>query len=220
MIDRAGPTDGDPGEPLRDDPMPLVEMWLREARERSGLPNPDAMSVATVDADGEPSLRIVLCRGFDRDRARFEFFTHYDSPKGRALLAHPRAAATFHWDPLGRQLRIAGRVEKTSAARSDEYFAGRHPLSQLGAWASDQSAPIASRAELERRLDAVRERFGDGRDRPIPRPPDWGGFALLADRIELWSAREGRLHDRARYDLAPPSDPAAPLRWRVARLQP
>lgn len=216
----SSPPPVDPGllDPLPDTPLPLFARWLEEARACDGIPNPEAMAVATVDEAADPQVRLVLCRGFDPDRARFEFFTNYESDKGRQLLAHPRASCVFHWDPLGRQVRLSGRVERTSEARSDAYFASRDPRSQLSAWASRQSRVIESREALEAELAALRDRFGDGVSVPIPRPPGWGGFVVVAERIELWSAREGRLHDRARWVKTSAEDEV--LSWRVDRLQP
>ena len=217
-MSRAIHADGEFVDPLPETPFPTLRRWLDEARACDRIPNPDAMAVASVDEAGDPQVRIVLCRGFDPDRARFEFFTNYDSDKARQLAVHPRASCVFHWDPLGRQVRLSGRVERTSEARSDEYFASRDPLSQLSAWASQQSRTIADREALEARLDAVRSELGGGDDAPIPRPPGWGGFVVVAERIELWRAREGRLHDRAVWVCVSEDEEAR--EWRASRLQP
>ena len=205
-------------DPLPETPLPTLSRWLEEARACDAIPNPDAMAVATVDEAGDPQVRLVLCRGFDPDRARFEFFTNYASDKARQLTAHPRASCVFHWDPLGRQVRLVGRVERTSEARSDAYFASRDPLSQISAWASQQSRTIEDRATLEAHRDGILRELGDGSVDPIRRPSDWGGFVVLAERIELWAAREGRLHDRALWVRTSDEDEAPT--WRVARLQP
>lgn len=192
------PRDPSLADPLPASPLPLLERWLAEATERSGLPNPDAMALATVDAHGVPRVRIVLCRGFDARQGRLVFYTNRESAKGRELAAHPVASAVFHWDVLSRQARVSGPVVAVSDAESDTYFARRHRVSQLAARASRQSEPIASREALLERIRAEAERFGGFEDgAPVPRPPHWGGYALLARRVELWVGAEGRAHDRA-----------------------
>ena len=175
------------------DPVPLFEQWFAEAQ-RLPTPNPNAMTLATVDADGAPSARIVLLRGFSREGARF--FTNRNSRKGRALESNARAALLFHWDLLDRQIRIEGRVSRASDAESDEYFAQRPVDSRVNAWASDQSEPVANRAELERRAAELTARFAD---RDVPRPPHWGGYRVSLDRIEFWQGDKYRLHDRIVY---------------------
>jgi pyridoxamine 5'-phosphate oxidase len=152
------------------------------------------MTLATVDADGAPSARVVLLRGFSRDGARF--FTNRNSRKGRALAASARAALLFHWDLLDRQVRIEGRVSLASEAESDEYFSQRPVDSRVNAWASDQSEPVASRVELERRAEEMTKRFASG---DVPRPPHWGGYRVSLDRIEFWQGDKYRLHDRIVY---------------------
>jgi pyridoxamine 5'-phosphate oxidase len=150
------------------------------------------MTLSTATPDGRPSARIVLLRGFD---ARgFCFFTNYDSHKGRELAANPRAALTFHWAELERQIRIEGRVERTTAAESDEYFRTRPSTSRIGAWSSPQSEVIPGREALESLYARFRTEHPD--DAAIPRPPNWGGFRLAAERIEFWQGRPSRLHDR------------------------
>jgi len=175
------------------DPVPVFEQWFAEAQ-RLPTPNPNAMTLATVDADGAPSARIVLLRGFSREGARF--FTNRNSRKGRALESSARAALLFHWDLLDRQIRIEGRVSRASDAESDEYFAQRPVDSRVNAWASDQSEPVANRAELERRAAELTARFAD---RDVPRPPHWGGYRVSLDRIEFWQGDKYRLHDRIVY---------------------
>lgn len=175
------------------DPVPLFEQWFAEAQ-RLPTPNPNAMTLATIDADGAPSARIVLLRGFSREGARF--FTNRNSRKGRALAANARAALLFHWDLLDRQVRIEGRVSLASDAESDEYFAQRPVDSRVNAWASDQSEPVANRAELERRAAELTARFASG---DVPRPPHWGGYRVSLDRIEFWQGDKYRLHDRILY---------------------
>jgi pyridoxamine 5'-phosphate oxidase len=178
-------------------------------------PNPNAMTLATVDADGAPSARIVLLRGLTRDGARF--FTNRESRKGRALAAHARAALLFHWDALDRQVRIEGRVMLASDAESDEYFAHRPVDSRVNAWASAQSEPVASREELERRATEMTARFA-GID--VPRPPHWGGYRVSLDRIEFWQGDKYRLHDRIVYTRRIGTSGNAPGDYSVERLCP
>jgi pyridoxamine 5'-phosphate oxidase len=166
------------------------------------------MTLATASADGAPSARIVLLRGLD-DRG-VVFYTNSESRKGRELLANPRAALVLHWEPLGRQVRVEGSVERVDDEESDAYFASRPLPSRLGAWASDQSRPIESREELMQRYAETAERFGDG---PIPRPPHWYGFRVVPDAIEFWEHGAHRLHDRMRYTRAGSS-------WIAERLAP
>jgi pyridoxamine 5'-phosphate oxidase len=168
--------------------------WLREAEERSGSIFPNAVCLSTVDGSGHPQGRMVLLKGAD-DRG-FVFFTNYGSAKGRDLDGSPRAALTFYWDPLGRQLRARGGVERVPAAESDEYFRTRPRGSQLGAWASRQSEPLESREALEARVAEAARRY-EGRD--VPRPPHWGGFLLRPDAVEFWQEGQDRLHDRILY---------------------
>jgi pyridoxamine 5'-phosphate oxidase len=196
------------------DPFPILEQWLAEAM-RLPTPNPNAMTLATVDADGAPSARIVLLRGLTRDGARF--FTNRESRKGRALAAHARAALLFHWDALDRQVRIEGRVTLASDAESDEYFAHRPVDSRVNAWASAQSAPVASREELERRAAEMTARFA-GTD--VPRPPHWGGYRVSLDRIEFWQGDKYRLHDRIVYTRRGGTSGSGPGDSGVERLCP
>jgi pyridoxamine 5'-phosphate oxidase len=207
-----------------------LRTWFGQALADNRVSEPNAMQVATADAEGRPDIRTVLARGFDA--AGVVFYTNYDSAKGRQLAANPVAAALFSWLPLERQVRLRGPVARVDPAETASYFASRPRGAQLAAWASPQSSPLADRAELERRLAEVTERFGDGE---IPPPPHWGGFRIAVTEAEFWQGREFRLHDRLRYRLVSPSNSASPAssaggdvfgagtpeaRWVVERLGP
>ena len=193
---------------LSNDPMEQFSLWLAEA-DSSGIYEPNAMVLSTIQEDGSPSARTVLLRGVS-DQG-FAFYTDYTSRKGRALIAHPRAALVFPWYSLHRQVLVTGAVQKVSEEDSDEYFHSRPRGSQIGAWASDQSQPIDSRAHLEEKVAKVEERF---RDEPeVPRPEKWGGFVLAPDTIEFWAGRRSRLHDRIRFIRLDDG-------WDSVRLQP
>jgi len=189
-----------------DDPLHQFEKWLEQAV-KAQLPEPNAMTLATVGADGRPSTRIVLIKGFD---ARgMVWYTNYDSRKGRELAHQPHAALQFHWVELERVVRIEGRVEKVSAAESDAYYATRPLDSRIGAWASPQSQPISTRAVLVGNAAKAAARYGLN----PPRPPHWGGYRLVPDRWEFWQGRRSRLHDRVGYSLVSG-------RWTRQRLAP
>jgi len=177
-------------------PLQQLASWLEDAQ-AAALTQPDAMTLATASADGVPSARMVLLRGLD-DRGAV-FYTNAASRKGRELLENPRAALVFHWEPLGRQVRLEGPVERVDDEESDAYFASRPLPSRLGAWASDQSRPIKSREALMERYAETAARFGDG---PVPRPPHWYGFRVVPDAVEFWEHGAHRLHDRIRYTRA------------------
>ncbi|MES1924277.1 pyridoxamine 5'-phosphate oxidase [Salinisphaera sp. T31B1] len=191
------------------DPLALFADWYDHAR-NSGMVEPTAMTLATVDADGNPSARIVLLKGFDIDG--FRFYTNYDSRKGRALAAHPRAALVFWWERCERQVRVTGRVRKLDADTSNAYFENRSRGSRLGAHASPQSRVLAGRDELEQRLAETEARFAG---RAVERPEHWGGYALVPDAIEFWQARRSRLHDRLQYVRDAHDD-----HWQIERLAP
>jgi pyridoxamine 5'-phosphate oxidase len=189
------------------DPFDQFNAWFEQAL-AAEVNEPNAMSVATVDADGKPTSRIVLIKQFDR--RGFTWYTNYDSQKGRQLAANPHAALLFFWSELERQIRIEGVVERTSAEESDKYFHSRPLKSRLAAIASAQSAPIANRAALEQNYDAIAAQYGEA----PPRPENWGGFRLVPQRIEFWQGRRSRFHDRIVYTLQ------ADGSWTRQRLQP
>jgi pyridoxamine 5'-phosphate oxidase len=194
------------GADLDPDPLRQFRAWFREAEE-TGDGFAEAAALATATLDGRPSARMVLVKG--ADERGFVFHTGYVSRKAGELEANPQAALLFHWHPLGRQVRVEGRVAKTTAEESEAYFRTRPPGGQLAAWASRQSEPIESREALERRFADAEARFGH--DPPLP--PHWGGYRLEPDQYEFWQHRENRLHDRFRYRR----DRDA---WVVERLQP
>ncbi len=194
------------------DPLKQFEHWFAQALQAQ-LPEPNAMTLATVGEDGRPSTRVVLVKGYD---ARgIVWYTNYESRKGRELALHPQAALQFHWVELERVVRIEGRVEKTSAEESDAYYASRPLDSRIGAWASPQSQVIASRAVLV----AAAAKYAALHAMHPPRPPHWGGFRLVPDRWEFWQGRKSRLHDRLRYRPATGAD-AAGGAWVRERLAP
>jgi pyridoxamine 5'-phosphate oxidase len=220
-------------EPLPPEPLVVLNRWMADSWLQRLQPNPNAMVLATSDPDGQPSARVVLCKEIVEQPGYLVFFTNYLSRKGRQLARNPRAAAVIHWDTLHRQVRVEGPVVQAPAADSDAYFASRPWQSRVGAWASEQSAPVASREALQKAVTATAERFGvsdpgsatgeQDSEFAIPRPPHWGGYRLWADSVELWVEGEGRIHDRARWTrkLTPQADGffgTGP--WSTTRLQP
>jgi pyridoxamine 5'-phosphate oxidase len=217
---------------LPDNPLRVVADWLAQARADAAQPNPNAMVLATVDARGWPSARVILCKDIAVDAGYIAFYTNYESRKGRELALNPRAALVFHWDHRHRQVRAEGVVERLSNAENDAYFASRPWQSRLGAWASRQSEPVASRDALARAVASAAQRFGIPYDGPgsrepegvtaeIPRPANWGGFRLNVRAVELWVEGDFRIHDRARWTRGPddPSGSRLPP-WTATRLQP
>lgn len=224
--------------PLPREPLSTAAEWLALARHRADQPNPNAMVVASVGEGGFPSARVVLCKEIVVNPGYVCFYTNYDSRKGREIEAHPRVAIVMHWDHLYRQVRIEGQVVRAPAAESDAYFLTRPWQRRVGAWASAQSQPVDSRADLERAVVETAQRFGvpvpgpedaaapAGTGDQIPRPPHWGGYHVYADAVELWIEGESRIHDRARWvrTLRPSPDAGSPPivldDWRCTRLQP
>jgi pyridoxamine 5'-phosphate oxidase len=220
-------------DPLPANPLQVAADWLAQARIDAAQPNPNAMVLATVDAGGQPSARVLLCKDIAAEAGFITFYTNYQSRKGRELEANPRAAVVFHWDHRHRQVRAEGRVERLSASENDAYFQSRPWQSRLGAWASRQSEPLESRGVLAKAIAMAARRFGIPYDGPgsqepesvaadIMRPPHWGGFRLVVNTIELWVEGEFRIHERARWTRlsGQSGDAAPPVNWSATRLQP
>lgn len=223
-------------EPLPASPIALFHSWFDQAQHAKDQPNPNAMTLATIDPDGRPSARIVLCKHLHTDQAGREcvvFFTNLHGRKGRAIKANPRVSLVFHWDHTDRQVRVEGPVSASPEAESDAYFNSRRWESRVGAWASDQSEPIESRKALLSKVESVVERYdvdieAAERREPvhIPRPPYWGGTRVWFERVELWCGATGRVHDRAEWtrDLTPATVDGVPGYtggpWSSTRVQP
>jgi pyridoxamine 5'-phosphate oxidase len=194
-------------EDLLGDPIAQFRAWLDDA-EAAGIPLPNAMAVATADAEGRPSVRHVLLRGIDE--RGFTFFTNYESRKGHQIAENPHVGLVFLWKALDRQVNATGTAERVDPAESDAYFATRPIEARLGAWASAQSSVLGSREELERLVAEAADRFAGG---GVPRPPHWGGFVVRPETVEFWQGRRSRLHDRFRYAREDAG-------WRIDRLAP
>jgi len=192
-----------------DDPLRLFAAWFSAAK-RAEPVNPEAMTLSTVDADGLPNARMVLLKGFDENG--FVFYTNFDSAKGHELTQAPKAALTFYWKSLQRQVRLRGRVETVSAAEADAYFATRSRMAQIGAWASKQSSPLESRLAFEKAVARYTAKFNVG---TVPRPPHWSGYRVVPQEIEFWQERPFRLHDRIAFRRERAGAP-----WTKKRLYP
>jgi pyridoxamine 5'-phosphate oxidase len=204
----------------------------KKAQRDAAQPNPNSMILATVDSRGYPSARVVLCKEIAAQQGYILFYTNYQSRKGNELAANPRAAVVFHWDHLHRQVRAEGAVALLSDKENDAYFGTRVWQKQLGAWASQQSQPVKSRKALSAAVTEAARRFGIAYDGPgseepesisvsVPRPPNWGGYRLYVDAVELWVEGEYRIHDRARFTRPLPESRESPGRpWESTRLQP
>lgn len=216
MSDTAKPSifEGDQDFSAVCDPFALFQAWLAEA-EKYEINDPNAMALATTDAGGLPNVRMVLLKGVDAagspDRG-FVFYTNFESAKGHELLANPQAALLFHWKSLERQVRVRGHVSLASHEEADAYFATRPPLSRIGAWASHQSRPLASRDVLEAKIQHYEAKFFDG---PIPRPAYWSGFRVVPVEMEFWMSQPFRLHDRIVFRRDAPRNS-----WHKVRLYP
>jgi pyridoxamine 5'-phosphate oxidase len=204
---RNGLTAGDFTE--ANEPLRLFAAWFEEAK-RAEPADANAMTLATVDADGLPNARMVLMKGFDE--RGFVFYSNVDSQKGRELGALPKAALAFHWKSLTRQVRLRGLIEPVTEAEADAYFASRPRLAQIGAWASKQSAPLESRMAFETAVALAMSRYAIG---TVPRPPNWSGYRLVPLVMEFWHDRPYRLHDRVEFRRAAPDEP-----WSKTRLYP
>jgi pyridoxamine 5'-phosphate oxidase len=203
----AGLTGGDFTE--ADEPLRLFAAWFEDAK-RAEPVNPEAMTLATVDADGLPNARMVLLKGFDE--RGFVFYTNQDSNKGHELAAAPKAALTFYWKSLQRQVRLRGSVEPVSQAEADAYFASRSRMAQIGAWASKQSSALESRLAFEKAIARYTAKYAIG---TVPRPPYWSGYRVVPQEIEFWQERPFRLHDRVAF-----TRPSLNAPWTKTRLYP
>jgi pyridoxamine 5'-phosphate oxidase len=219
-------------DPLPPEPLAIVSEWLAQATAARIQPNPNCMVLATAGPDGRPAARVVLCKDIAPEPGYLVFYTNYLSRKGRQLKDNPRAAAVMYWDTLHRQVRIEGPITLAPEADSDRYFASRAWQSRIGAWASQQSEPVASRAQLLESVKETARRFGaptpgspgadDSLKVTIPRPPHWGGYRLWADAVELWVEGKARIHDRAlwRRTVTVSANSVRTEPWVATRLQP
>ena len=213
-------------EILPDDPMHQAKRWFDRTNSEKWQPNPNAMTLSTVDKNNAPSSRIVLCKYFVADPGYIVFFTNYNSRKGKEIRDNSEVSLVFHWDNIGRQLRIKGIAVYSPSSESDEYFASRNRGSQISAWGSNQSQSVESRSELIKQMNDKLDEFdisGTHNEKEIPRPPHWGGIRVWAHEIELWMDGEDRVHDRARWTrkLKINQDNSfSTSKWIGTRLQP
>lgn len=226
-------TDAGLPQPLPESPIAIFKSWFDQSQASKDQPNPNAMTLATIDPDGKPSARIVLCKHLHTAQECVVFFTNLNGRKGRAIRANPRVSLVFHWDHSDRQVRVEGPVTASPEPESDAYFDSRRWESRVGAWASDQSEPIGSRDELLKKVESVVEQYDvdiEAAERrepvPIPRPPYWGGTRVWFERVELWCGATGRVHDRAEWtrELMPAEVDGVPGYtggpWTSTRVQP
>ena len=213
-------------EILPDDPMHQAKRWFDRTNSEKWQPNPNAMTLSTVDKNNAPSSRIVLCKYFVADPGYIVFFTNYNSRKGKEIRDNSEVSLVFHWDNIGRQLRIKGIAVYSPSSESDEYFASRNRGSQISAWGSNQSQPVESRSELIKQMNDKLDEFDSSNthnEKEIPRPPHWGGIRVWANEIELWMDGEDRVHDRARWTRKleiNKDDSFSVSKWIGTRLQP
>jgi pyridoxamine 5'-phosphate oxidase len=219
-------------ESLPENPLQMVDEWLTFAQENAQRPNPNSMILATCGQSGMPSSRVVLCKELAIDPGYLVFYTNYESKKGHELASNPKASALFHWDQLGRQVRVEGLVTKSPVAECDQYFSTRPWPAQLGAWASQQSEPIGSLKEMQEQVTRTAKKLGldlpeleAGGLKPadIPRPEHWGGYRLWVSRVELWIEGAGRVHDRGLWTRDLRETEAGEIEtgtWQSTRLQP
>ncbi|MCP4001631.1 MAG: pyridoxamine 5'-phosphate oxidase [Gammaproteobacteria bacterium] len=211
---------------LPPDPLPLLDKWITAARDDGTLPNPDAMTLATINNRGIPAARIVLCKQVVTNPGYLVFYTNYESAKGIDIQSGRPVAGVFHWDHMNRQIRFEGIAIRSPANESDAYFASREKESQIGAWASAQSQPIENRQKLKNKHIATTRTLAklaeESSKREIPRPPFWGGYRIWLSSVELWTRGDARLHDRGRWErpLEPDGDSFSPGNWSAERLQP
>jgi len=209
---------------LPDNPLNIFAEWLREERDAGRKPNPDSMALATHRANGQPTVRTVLCKEVVSDPGYLVFYTNYQSPKALDIETESRVAAVFHWDNSGRQVRVEGVAVQSPLSESDEYFGSRDRDSQIGAWASRQSQAIETRQQLLEQFESVATQYSDAsaESSTIPRPPHWGGYRLWITTVELWVSAEARLHDRATWsrNLQHHADGFVAGSWASTRIQP
>ena len=210
-------------------PLTVLKSWLQEAIESELQPNPNSMALATVNSKGEPNVRMLLCNEINIEQGYIVFFTNYNSVKGIEIKDNSKSSAVFHWDKLGYQVRIKGKIIQSPNEESDEYFASRPLGSQIGAWASNQSSPVKDRQALDHQFSETLDQFEIEDDsmstigKKIPRPSNWGGYHFWTDEVELWKNRKDRLHDRLHFkrDLSIHDNRVeATNNWIITRLQP
>ena len=212
-----------------ENPLVVLKSWLQEATDAELQPNPNSMALATVNSKGEPNVRMLLCKEINTEQGYIVFFTNYNSIKGMEIKDNSKSSAVFHWDKLGYQVRIKGKIIQSPNEESDEYFASRALGSQIGAWASNQSSPIKNRVALDHQFSAILDQFEIENDslstigNKIPRPSNWGGYRFWVDEVELWKNCTDRLHDRLHFKRVLSINDnrvKATNNWTITRLQP